>query len=357
MTISNVDKHKKFFYIALFFNCALLLVHALFLITFYVLSVKEMFYFNIASVSIYIFTFLLIFKKRIQAFILTVIIEVQLHLIAATLSIGWESGFPLYPFGLITVIYYTKYIYYDKKFMKPIPIIVSVFAIIEFVSLKVVTVLTEPRYIIQPLVLTRFSIFNGLLIFMLIMISLIDYTNVVLKTEKVLHHIADFDELTNVFTRRKIHELLNEYHKMAENGKQNFCISIMDVDNFKYINDTFGHDTGDYVLKTICKNIKSELSKNSKKYTDIARWGGDEFLIVQQYDDKSVTLEQCRNTIATIQNNISNYNFTKKGTKLPVSLTIGFASHNKGDSIDETFKNADENLYKGKVKGKNTVVF
>ena len=289
MTISNVDKHKKFFHIALFFNSALLLVHTIFLITFYAISVKEMFYFNIASVTIYLLTFIMIFKKHIQAFILTVIIEVQLHLIAATLLIGWESGFPLYPFGIISVIYYTKYIYYDKKFMKYIPMVVSISSILEFAALKLFTTFNAPLYSVSSKILFRFAIFNSILIFMLIMISLIDYTNVVLETEKVLHHIADFDELTQVFTRRKIHELLNEYHKMAESGKQNFCISIMDVDNFKYINDTFGHDTGDYVLKTICKNIKSELSKSTGKYTDIARWGGDEFLIVQQYEDRKST--------------------------------------------------------------------
>ncbi|MCR5762899.1 MAG: GGDEF domain-containing protein [Treponema sp.] len=286
-----------------------------------------------------------------------VIIEVQVHLVMATLLIGWESGFPLYPFGLIMVIYYTKYIYYDKKFMKPIPFIVSIASIMEFVILKIYMFTHNPYYSISKRIINQFSLFNSLLIFMLIMISLVDYTNVVVKTEKILHRIADFDELTQVFTRRKIHEILNEYHKAAENNKGNFCISIMDIDNFKHINDTFGHDTGDYVLKTICKNMKAIISKNTKKYTDIARWGGDEFLIVQKYDEKNVTIEQCKDIISSIQKNISSCNFTSNGTRLPVSLTIGFASHRKGSSIDETFKNADENLYKGKLKGKNTVVF
>ncbi len=365
MTIYDVDRQKKFFYIALFFNVALLLVHSTFLLVFRLISVKEMYYFNIVSVSIYIFTFYLIFKKYMQAFIILVIVEVQVHLVCATIFIGWDSGFPFYPFGLIMVIYYTRYIYYDRKYMQPIPLIVSLTSIVEFIVLKIHTIKTIPVYIIDKGILDRFMIFNGLLIFLLIMISLIDYTSVVLETEKRLHRIADYDELTQVFTRRKIHEILKEYHKTAEKGKENFCISIMDVDNFKHINDTFGHDTGDYVLKKICQNIKSVLAQNTKKYTDVARWGGDEFLIVQQYDGKTVTLEQCKNTISTIHSNIASYKFTKKHSptapssaeRLPVSLTIGFASHNKGDSIDETFKNADENLYIGKEKGKNIVVF
>ncbi|MBR1912538.1 MAG: GGDEF domain-containing protein [Treponema sp.] len=357
MTISEIDKHKKFFYLALFFNIALLLVHTTFLITFYLISVKEMFYFNIVSVSLYLFAFFLVFKQYIQAFLLLVIIEVQVHLVEATLLIGWESGFPMYPFGLIAVIYYTKYIYYDKKFMKPIPTIVSVSSIIEFLVLTLYMFHHEPYYTIDTEILHKFMIFNSMLIFMLIMVALIDYTNVVLETEKKLHNIADFDELTQVYTRRKIHEILNEYHKMSERGKKDFCISIIDVDSFKYINDTFGHDTGDYVLKTICRQINESLAPNEKKYTDLARWGGDEFLIVQQYDGKSTTLEQCRNAIETVQRNVSAYTFLSRGTRLPVSLTIGFASHHKGMSIDETFKTADENLYKGKVKGKNTVVF
>lgn len=189
------------------------------------------------------------------------------------------------------------------------------------------------------------------------MASLFDYTKIVLNNEEKLHLIADFDELTKVYTRRKIHEILNEYHKEANKGKQNFCISIIDVDNFKHINDTFGHDTGDYVLKTICQNMKLSISKHAENYTDIARWGGDEFLIVQKYDNKTITLEQCKNTISEIQNYISSYRFMSKDIRLPVSLTIGFASHTKGESIDKTFKTADENLYKGKLKGKNTVVF
>lgn len=357
LTISGSDKMKKFFFIALFFNIALLLAHLTFMTIFYVLDVKEIFYISIACIVFHSLCFFFIYKDCIQTFLLLVVLEINVHIVITTLLIGWNSGFPLYYFGLIMIIYYTKYIYNDKKMMKPIPITVSILSIVEFLLLRLFTFSYTPHYYFAKSVLDGLYLFNCMLIFMLVMISLIDYTKIVLDTENRLREIADHDELTKTYSRRKIHEVLKDYHRTAEKGRQNFCISIIDVDNFKGINDGFGHDVGDYVLKKICSNIRKLLSAEEKKYTDIARWGGDEFLIVQKYDGKKVTLEQCRGLIYNIQSSISAYSFMSGKRRLPVSLTIGFASHNKGDSIDETFKTADENLYKGKLKGKNIVVF
>ncbi len=321
-----------------------------------------MFYFNIASVVFYALSYLFILHF-IQLYIIAMPLEIILHLMAATVCVGWDAGFSIYCFGLISVIYYTKYIYIRKKLMRYIPFLVTITAIFLFLALRIYSYVVPPFYRQEEAVLHRCFLANSALIFVFIFFSLHNYTKVVIKSEDKLHQIADYDELTQVYTRRRMHEILADYQANAEKGGVNFCITIVDVDNFKRINDTFGHDAGDYVLKTICKKMVDGVKEEkSGPATDIARWGGDEFLIVQKYEAKtpvqeSAAIDECKHIIQHLHDSIMSSRYLYNESILPVGMTCGFAAHNKGSTITETFKNADEKLYKGKLMGKNVVMF
>lgn len=156
------------------------------------------------------------------------------------------------------------------------------------------------------------------------------------------------DLLTGLYNRRYIlQEIKSELNNYTVNVSK-FSIIIGDIDFFKRVNDTYGHDFGDYVLKTVSETLKSSL-----KETDcLARWGGEEFLFMLRNSD----LEKSKHTIENIRKNIEDKLFEHNGTSLHVTMTFGIAVYNGNDSIDDIIKKADDALYLGKENGRNRVV-
>ena len=127
----------------------------------------------------------------------------------------------------------------------------------------------------------------------------------------------------------------------------NRWIAMADIDNFKHINDTYGHNFGDYVLQTL-----SELMQKEIEDSDICRWGGEEFLIIghgKDIDKAYKVLEQFRSYVEA-------YNFSNKGSETNLTITIGLAKYEAGLNMTDWVSIADKKLYAGKYSGKNKIV-
>ena len=159
------------------------------------------------------------------------------------------------------------------------------------------------------------------LIFMLIR------ENLNLKKESTI------DPLTGLYNRR----ILEQLNKLP-------AVAIMcDIDNFKGINDTFGHDVGDYVIN----GIATILRKNFRSSDYVCRLGGDEFLIlILDHNNEEFILERCKK----IKNEISD---TIVLPNNKVTISMGIAMKNNYNQLDEIIKKADELLYMSKNNGKN----
>ncbi len=154
-----------------------------------------------------------------------------------------------------------------------------------------------------------------------------------------MRYIALHDKLTGVYNRVYFD---NEYKKFADSNRA-FAILMIDIDNFKNANDTFGHQFGDEVLKSITNRIKSLLNENSK----ICRYGGEEFVIINTYEFKEevyLIAELIRRAIENIEWN--------KDINITISIGVAYSEEHK----EKTLKKADENLYIAKTTGKNKVV-
>ena len=119
---------------------------------------------------------------------------------------------------------------------------------------------------------------------------------------------------------------------------------MFDIDHFKKINDTYGHTTGDIVLKEIAQVVTETI----RKYDIVARWGGEEFVILvpnSKAEETALMAEKIRETI-------EKYAFTEAGT---VTCSFGVTEYKDGDSIDSLVTRADEALYKAKEQGRNRV--
>lgn len=168
------------------------------------------------------------------------------------------------------------------------------------------------------------------------------------EQELRLIHEANHDVLTDLINRRRMWEHL----KMAEQDFKDFGVSfhifIFDIDNFKRTNDTFGHSCGDYVLSELAKIIKQSMPKNSK----IGRWGGEEFLLLYRgFDD-----EEALSDVERIRSLVETYPFKYNNDYIPITITIGGSSSKHKPIAEQVIIDADKQLMKGKISGKNRVV-
>ena len=160
--------------------------------------------------------------------------------------------------------------------------------------------------------------------------------------------MASIDALTGLYNRRHMNEHLKEMAQAAIRNNKSFTIAIADVDLFKSVNDTYGHDTGDYVLTTIAQMFTEFMETRGT----IARWGGEEFLFVFDSDNTNIVyadLEQLRKKIAS-------FPFAFKEHKFNVSMTFGMEEFDEHIGVETTISRADNKLYQGKENGRNQVV-
>lgn len=159
-----------------------------------------------------------------------------------------------------------------------------------------------------------------------------------------LQTLLNHDELTQLYTRAYITE---SFHKNLDLSTPAFLI-MADVDNFKHINDTYGHPCGDYVLFTLSTIMKTVCPAEAK----ISRWGGEEFVILLYNQSK----EDVISSIEKLRESIASYHFNFMGNEFSVTATFGISGTEESTSFDELVLLADNRMYYGKNSGKNTVI-
>jgi len=170
--------------------------------------------------------------------------------------------------------------------------------------------------------------------------------NVELKdANEKLRLLSITDSLTQLFNRRKMNLEIEKEYKRSLRYKTKFSLIMFDIDWFKKINDTYGHQAGDVVLKEL-----SNLTKEIVRSTDIvSRWGGEEFLILCAETD----LNTAYSLAQRLREATENFNFSV-GTK--VTISIGVHEFDGKESMNELLKKVDNKLYKAKYSGRNCVV-
>jgi diguanylate cyclase (GGDEF)-like protein len=167
---------------------------------------------------------------------------------------------------------------------------------------------------------------------------------------RTLRNQMDRDSFTGVYNRRFGEDLL--VRELAQNARQNrpLSIAMLDLDNFKLLNDTHGHPAGDLVLKTVTQ----ALVKEAGRHDFVARYGGEEFLIICVDSGP----EAVRDYAERVRLAIAGQRVEYQGCALRVTASIGLASVAPGmeKAADEVLAEADENLYRAKHAGKNRVV-
>ena len=165
------------------------------------------------------------------------------------------------------------------------------------------------------------------------------------QIEALLRH----DDLTGVSNRRGVIERLHEVRTAAHDRGTVLCVALLDIDHFKRINDSFGHEGGDRVLRAFGTLLKSQL----RSADGVGRYGGEEFLLVLPDTD----LAQAGELLERLRLRIAEAPWTQTlGEGARVTCTLGAAQYRTGESVEATIARADAALYRGKAQGRNCTV-
>jgi two-component system cell cycle response regulator len=173
-----------------------------------------------------------------------------------------------------------------------------------------------------------------------------DLENAVLGQEQ-MRHLAETDPLTNCFNRRALMDKLEQEMERAARYATMLTAMMVDIDNFKQINDTYGHLVGDRVLKQLANLLKRE----QRSVDIVARYGGEEFVVLLP----ETTNVESRNFAERILRRVSTHDFGEAGRPVRVTISIGIASYpNEQVSDGESLlRLADTHLYRAKSDGRN----
>lgn len=178
-----------------------------------------------------------------------------------------------------------------------------------------------------------------------------DASNQESMTQRIqeLEQLALLDSLTQLPNRHHIEpELVSRFHE-KERLNLNFGLIFMDLDHFKQVNDTYGHEVGDQVLQTVAKTLTASI----RPFDLVGRWGGEEFVCIVRNAD-----ERILNTIADrLLLMIATSSVQTDDATVPISASIGATLAYKTDTIDTLVKRADHLMYVSKKNGRNQVTY
>jgi diguanylate cyclase (GGDEF)-like protein/PAS domain S-box-containing protein len=167
-----------------------------------------------------------------------------------------------------------------------------------------------------------------------------------IKMLKKLEALATKDTLTQIHNRYSMNIIIDEQIAHAKRYDNSFVLMMFDIDHFKRVNDTYGHDIGDIILKELTQLIIKAIRESDQ----FGRWGGEEFMLLAT----STPLEDGINIAEKLRKKVETFNFTKVDK---ITISIGLTEYKKGESKNSLLKRVDDALYDSKHLGRNRVSF
>ena len=299
--------------------------------------------FSIPTTMVYLVGYYLIRKERLDIYVRLVYFWLTLYMTVTTICLGYKFGFHLYSLSMIPIIFYTEYM--AEKLGKSHINTVAISGIIVtcYLISTGYAAYAGPIYEVDNSIAGVFWLFNSAIV----LFFLIVYSGIMLKMvgsyESKLKDIAHTDRLTGLYNR---HYLLSRLDGLNKEELSDYWIAILDIDNFKKVNDVYGHNCGDYVLKNIAETARDECSECT-----VCRWGGEEFIIL-------ASSGKCPDSILeSLREKISGLHMNFEEQDIHVTVTIGTEKYSPDRNVDAWISEADRKLYFGKNNGKNQVVY
>ncbi len=330
---------------ALILSSGFLMIHIAMAVMFYVFKVTPMVFVNLFSILFYIGTFFLIRHRYLRTFIVTVFLEVMIHMFLAVIFVGWNSGFQISMIGMVILGFYAEYAFRSVGRNYISGIALGMLALAFYLNAYTISYHFPAPYSLPTYMSYSLQVIWAFVVFGIDFFLLNIFVQLTLRSEQELSYLVAHDKLTGLFTRYFMNDYLERFRE--ETHKENSWIAIADIDDFKKVNDTYGHNCGDYVLKTVSSLLRENLPD-----AIVCRWGGEEFLVFGKCD----THNKMKELLDKARSAIEHHPFSYEGADLSLTVTIGAAGYPSESTIEQWVDQADKKLYIGKCNGKNQVV-
>lgn len=317
-------------------------VHAAFLLLFLWLGITPMVVLNLFSVLLYLAAWWGAGQARWQARVPWAMgAEVVLHALLAVVLIGWDSGFHHYLVLLLPVLIMSTALSPGRKLTGACAVIAL------YLGLDIALRHAEPPWPLPPGTQDLVHAFNTLCALALMSILAATYYRLVVSAEARLKNMAATDALTGLMNRRS----LLEGARRAAQGRRAVAMTVLlaDIDHFKAVNDQHGHEAGDMALRAVAKAMSQGLRQGDM----LARWGGEEFLMLLPGNDLSAARMVAERLRALVQD--SAFRLTAQGPLLPLSISLGVGLWEPDEALDGAIARVDAALYQAKANGRNRV--
>lgn len=264
-------------------------------------------------------------------------IELSIFITVSLLLVGSPSGFQHYIYGIFVFIMFENYL--SNNVVKSTLLIL--FSCVCTLVPSLLLYYIDSYYNFSNSLASAFDIVNPLAVIALFISYIFIFGSIVTQFEEDIIYQAYHDKLTGLNNRT----LLN---RLVFDNERTF-VAILDIDDFKKVNDTWGHDVGDLVLKHLSKVLTLELRANTG--LEVMRWGGEEFVLIYNGEKNFLDI------INAVRDDILQSYVDISPRHLTYHVTIGVANYSDGNDIEELIKVADERLYVGKKTGKNKIVY
>ncbi len=311
--------------------------------------------YNLLSFGIYQLLMELVKKKKYVFTTIIASVEIITFVMVTSFCIGTIMRFNLYCLAMVPGIFYITSTIKDFKGKTLFPFLISIGSMLAYVTSLLFELVHDPLFVVESSVTTQLvEIFNVIIVYVMMIIFSLLFTwemknnsAALEKRNQQLQQFANRDPLTKLPNRRSMMQVLNVAMHELQRDNAPFSVILGDIDDFKKINDNYGHDAGDKVLVMVANTITSQL----RDCDSVCRWGGEEILIIIKGD-----LEAAKNIAERIRLNISSSKVEHGGQSMRVTMTFGVAQAKVGNRIEHLIQQADNRLYYGKGHGKNQVV-
>ena len=321
-------------------NILYLILHVFYLVLFLVAKFYILAYITAGVIAIYLLFFLLLKKKKYYIYALCCGNEFFVYVSVTTIMLGFQSGFHFYLIGLCVVSFFTSY--FSKQNRVEGSILWVGLSTIIYLTLFFVTEFNPPYYFMDRwLEITLFTT-HAITVFIFVAAYMMVFVRYALSLEKKIMNESRTDELTQISNRYALYDYFDSIQ-----DKSSLMLALFDIDDFKIINDKYGHVTGDYILKKV-----AEMTSNVLNDSFVCRFGGEEFVAVLDDKEKNSSFIKLEN----LRKAIEKETFEFGQTKINITITIGVAKYHGDIPLQKWIDTADEKMYTGKKSGKNKTV-
>lgn len=324
------------------FLIACLAIHAFYAYLFYSLGIYILMALNICSCCFYCY-YLFLKRDTSEDAMLSTYFEILLFSVLSELALGSEYGFFLYIIGMSATVFYLLPSFGNKRFLYQSSGVALVLVLEYVISLG--NIHFEQLQKAAGPYQTMIFLINIAVTATIVLAAGFFYSKEIENVWDSLNYNTNHDVLTNLYNRRFFENEIARISKITENS---FVICMLDIDFFKKVNDTYGHEAGDAVLVEVAARISEAAGKDNLA----VRWGGEEFILY--FPDRQ--RDQVYPEIEDLRKRIEGMTIQTEGQEIHVTITAGIAMGLSYENYESTIKVADDKLYIGKQQGRNRVI-